>query len=213
MLINRDVCVPARVGGVGVQQSSCWSESVGCSRSVATTGPPSLPGQIYSQHRAGSQLALSSPPLMSMADPRQTPLGTGVWQGMGEGRERERERTHLMRSMIHRHPRGHNLEWGNTTHVLTGLSHNSLGLPRLRGTPKERSTGNDRCMLLNATHIGRVLIFKAGEQKLLVGKKSRKQQSRRISASTRRFFSPRFPTLLTWVHNWEDKQNEKGGSL
>lgn len=56
-------------------RSNCRSESVGCSGSVATAAPPD---QIYSQHRAGSQLALSSPPLMSMADPRQTPLGTGV---------------------------------------------------------------------------------------------------------------------------------------
>lgn len=94
-----------------------------------------------------------------------------------------------MRSMIHRHPGGHNLEWGNTTHVLTGLSHNSLGLPRLRGTPKERSPGNDRCMLLNAAHIGRILIFKAGKKKLLVEKKLRKLQSCHISASTQDFSS------------------------
>ncbi len=50
-------------------------------------------------------------------------------------REKEKERTSLMRSVIHRHPGGHTLEWGNTTHVLTGLAHNSLGLPRLQGAP------------------------------------------------------------------------------
>lgn len=60
----------------------------------------------------------------------------------GEGRRemksrevREGERTSLMRSVIHRQPGGHTLEWGNTTHVLTGLAHNSLGLPRLQGAP------------------------------------------------------------------------------
>lgn len=53
----------------------------------------SLPGQIYNQYGVGSQLAFSSYPLMSMADPRQMPPGTGVWQGMGEGsNEREQER-------------------------------------------------------------------------------------------------------------------------
>lgn len=40
--------------------------------------PHSSPPQIYNQYGAGSQLALPSPPLMSLADPRQTPAGTGV---------------------------------------------------------------------------------------------------------------------------------------
>lgn len=55
----------------------------------------------------------------------------------GKDRERkeEREKPSLMRSVIHRHPGGHTVEWGNTTHVLTGLAHNSLGLPRLQGAP------------------------------------------------------------------------------
>lgn len=70
------LCVSARVGDAAevAVEVSLWAAVEVWPLQV----PPSLPGQIYSQHRAGSQLALSSPPLMSMADPRQTPLGAGV---------------------------------------------------------------------------------------------------------------------------------------
>lgn len=80
-------------------------------------------------------------------------------------RKREREKAHLMRSVIHRHPGGHTLEWGNTTHVLTGLAHNSLGLPRLQGTPYESCPQKSS---LHAAHIGvwGVLIFKATARSL-----------------------------------------------
>lgn len=67
-----------------------------------------------------------------------------------------------MSSVIHRQPGGHTLEWGNTTHVLTGLAHNSLELPRLQGAPYERGPRNHLCMLLDAAHIRELgLIFKA----------------------------------------------------
>jgi len=59
-----------------------------------------------------------------------------------------------MRSVIHRHPGGHTLERGNITHVLTGLAHNSLGLPRLQEAPKKRGPRNHLCMLLDAARIG-----------------------------------------------------------
>lgn len=49
--------------------------------------------------------------------------------------KRQRERTSLMRSVIHRQPGEHTLEWSNTTHVLTGLAYNSLRLPRIQGAP------------------------------------------------------------------------------
>lgn len=143
----------------------CQAES--CSGSVATAGSP--PSLVRFTASKGSQLAFSSPTLMSLADPRQTPQGIGVWQGMGEGsearvrekerdgesrEERERERTSLMRSVIHRHPGGHTLERGNTTHVLTGLALISFGLPRLREAPSERVPRNHHCLLLDAAHIG-----------------------------------------------------------
>lgn len=71
------VCVSERVGDAAevAVEVSLWAAVEVWPLQVP---PPSLPGQIYSQRRAGSQLALSSPPLMSMADPRQTPPGAGV---------------------------------------------------------------------------------------------------------------------------------------
>lgn len=146
------VCLCARVReGRGCSRSSCRSESVGCSRSVATAGPPLPPWSDLEPARGGLPVS----PLFSSTDEhgRSQTNASRSWSVTGSG-DREGERTHLMRSMIHRHPRGHTLEWGNTTHVLTGLSHNSLGLPRLRGTPKERSPGNHPCMLLNAAQEG-----------------------------------------------------------
>lgn len=148
------VCVRECGGGSG---SSCRSEPVGCSRSVATAGPPLLPSFPPSLVRftATAQGGLPVSLLFSSTDEhgRSQTNASGSWSVTGIG-GREGERTHLMRSMIHTHPRGHTLEWGNTTHVLTGLSHNSLGLPRLRGTPKKRSPGNHHCMLLNAAQEG-----------------------------------------------------------
>lgn len=49
---------------------------LGCSGSVATAGSP--PALVRFTASKGSQLAFSSPPLMSLADPRQKPQGTGV---------------------------------------------------------------------------------------------------------------------------------------
>lgn len=103
---------------------------LGCSGSVAAAGSP--PTLLRFTASTGSQLAFSSSPLMSLAEPRQDIPGDWSVTGSGGG---ERGRTSLMRSVIHRHPGEHTLEWGNTTHVLTGLAHNSLGFPRLQGAP------------------------------------------------------------------------------
>ena len=141
--------------GAHVCMCTCWRincskctggllDTLGCSRSVASAG--FQPFRVKFTVSKGSQLAFFFFLLMSLADPRQMPQGTGLSQGVGEGSkergireknrgEAQRERTGLMRSVIHRHPGGHTLGWGNTTYVLTRLAHNSLGLPRLQGAP------------------------------------------------------------------------------
>lgn len=189
------VCVHVCLSGGN--RSLCRSESVGCGRSVATADPP--PQSDLQPAQGGLPVS----PLFSSTDEhgRSQTNASRNWSVTGNG-GREGERTHLMRSMIHRHPRGHTLEWGNTTHVLTGLSHNSLGLPRLRGTPKERSPGNHHYMLLNTAHIGWLLIFKTGEKELLGEKKRRKQQLTHFCMQPE--VIPRFPTFAlqsrsTWM--------------
>lgn len=143
-------CVHVSVGITDARKRFCvyWETAglTGCSRSAATAGSP--PFLVRFTARTGSQLAFFSPALMSMADPGQTPWGLECEQDWGREakrgreedgdrmRERENEGMSRMRSVIHRHPGGHTLEWDNTAHLLTTLANYSLGLPRLQGTRK-----------------------------------------------------------------------------